>query len=268
MARPAQITQAALEPTRRGMQGEQRRHALPPRPPAKPIPVNPTPAELKAELNRQNTYRTAIDLSNAALDTGNGKPFNAAGFGLYLSHHLTPPNTIVQIALDHNFERTMIMRPGYYYNPGPGVNPKRQRSYFARWWARIVDGGDTTGIAFMVVLGNPDAEYYEELGSTPYQLTQTTAVPSADTTVLAITDISTIDNPRIYVRNSGANDFTDLNVEISADGVNFAEILTGQLLAAAGQTLTQELPQGIVKIRVRANSAGATTAVIDIAGDR
>lgn len=225
------------------------------------VPLDPSPGQAKRMLQRGHSYVASVNLAATGMSAQNGLLQTYAGFGLYLMHQ-SPPNTILQVAFDQDFGRTAVMRRGSLHHPGP-VSPPRSPAHFSQFWAKVVQSGDTSGTAYFLVLGSPEALYFEDPRAVAYRPSATTTnVGSTIATVLAATEILTVRSPRLWVENNGATALVSAPIEISPDGTVWEQILSGTFdVLAASTPLSTSLPDGIRQLRMRAAVASSSTAL-------
>ena len=224
------------------------------------VPVNPTPAEARRLIRHGHSYIAAVDLATSGMSTNNGVLWNYAGYGLYLMHALTPANAVLAVRFDQDLALATNFRRGTLHKPGPAGGSDY---YFNRFWTLIIESGDTTGTAYFLVLGSPDAIYVEDAAAQPYQpTTTTTSVGTAITTILTAIQIHTVKNLRIYVQNRAGTALASCPIEISPEGTNWEVILNGTFDSIAASVFNSvNLPDGVRYLRMRAVTGSSSTSI-------
>lgn len=215
-------------------------------------------------LRRHQSYIGAVDLSETGLDQQGGLEYPYPGFGFYMSFQGTAPGAQLRVFFDRDFTKSILVRPGTYFKPGPiDRDGRRAHSYFDRLYIQRTADSAVNGLANLVMLGTPEAEYSEE--------STAVAATSIDSGIQLITDedlvvfgpepMSNLLSARLYITNLGeANAIQTVQVQISPDGTWWEEVLIDQFSALAPlATRSRTLPPNINFIRVRAQTAANTT---------
>ena len=232
-----------------------------------PVPVNPSTAEIAKLLQRGHSYIAQVDLSATGMSSNYGVEQPYGGYGAYLLHDQSPLNTVLEVRLDQAFGRPVIMRRGAVHRPGP-VQRAGAPFHFSKFWAKVVQSGDTTGLAYFLILGAPEALYDEDPSAVQYRPTATTY---ATTTSLAVAftalNVQGLRGGRLYINNEGVMALNDGRVEISHDNAFWEEVSAGVFATLAASTpASMALPQGVEYLRVRASAASTTSLKIALRG--
>ena len=221
--------------------------------------------EARSHLRRNHSFIGEIDLAQAGIEQAGGLEYPYPGFGLYLSYQTTPPGTQLRVFFDRNITKSVLMRPGTAFYPGPvETQGRRASAYFERLFIQRTAESADVGTAHLVVLGAPEARFSEDPSGLGYMSDVVTVSPINDTLVVRYgpTVLNSLSSARLYIHNTGAELLENVQVEISPDGVAWEEILVNQFGSlAAGALRSRNLPANIELLRVRAAAeAGNTTS--------
>lgn len=224
-----------------------------------PLQIAKSEREAYEFLRRNLSYIGEIDLAQPGIDRDGGLEYPYPGFGFYMSFQGTPPGAQLRVFFDRDYTKSILVRPGTYFKPGPvDREGRRAHSYFDRLYVQRTADSAAHGTVNLVMLGTPEAVYGEEptaAGGSTIVGAQAT-ITDEDLIRFGPEPIANLNSARLYIQNTGAvDDIYIVRVQISPDGLAWEEVSVAQFNDLGPQALrSRALPNNVNYIRVRAQT--------------